>query len=95
MKGPFLIENSQDLDLAVTWANLTKHIETHGFDNTHTKKFGSAYTTYKKLAADSAIEVGRAYFGEETYVQLVLKYGEASWEEAARADWAAIREEEA
>jgi len=77
---------------APTFKNLCKHVDRFGLDNAGTKRY-KAPTTYKKFAKDSAVEVAFCSLSEEAYVLFVVRYGEASWADAARLDYQAERGE--
>ena len=79
-----------------TLENLLRHVNKYGLDAQHKgNNVGKPvrYSTYKQLRNDAAVEVARAYLGEDAYAMFVETVGAKAWTDEARKDWAAVREE--
>lgn len=76
-----------------TIGNLVKHVERYGLSARDGKGRPMMYSTYAKFRNDAAVEVGRAYLGEDAFVQYVSLIGYPEWQDNARDDWAKVRED--
>ena len=76
-----------------TIENLVKHVRTFGLSSRNGNGKETRYTAYSKFRNDAAVEVARAYLGEDAFVQFVGLIGYSEFQDNARADWAKVREE--
>lgn len=80
----------------VTMEAMLKHLKHHGLDNDNETGYRGKkirYKNYKQLRKDSWMHVARTYFSEEGYIQLLEAAGYEEFEEEAREDWRAIRDD--
>lgn len=83
---------AQGMIAPVTVANLLKHYQKYGLDNSQDGYRGRPghYSSYAQVRADALVHVARSRLTEEAYIQVLEAVGYLKYEDKAREDWRSL-----